>query len=216
VRVVLLASVPNHAAGGTSPSYAAALGPRTTAGNGWSACGRRGHRRHASRTSSSGGDENISTRIVKLATVEFPPPHECVDSRLKVGRQRERATAHCLVHTAAHSLPVNKAIGESLFKLWVPLHPVCLGYHLTEVVTQVRAIADEKLHTTLHTDISMVLGRPLQHKLLSSPDRGHGIQLAVPLIHLVAAAFFVGVAEQPLWYICTRPDVTTNIGSERI
>merc|ERR1719330_1809850 len=108
-----------------------------------------------------------------------PCPHRCSlcsrqQSNWRKSVQALGTSAPSLVHTAAHSVPANKAIGESLFKLWVPLHPVCLGYHLTEVVTQVRAIADEKLHTTLHTDISMVLGRPLQHKFLSRPDLGHG------------------------------------------
>jgi len=94
------------------PGNRGCRGPRATAGSGWSACEQTGRRRHASRTSSSGGDEDIGTRIVKLATVESPPPYECLYSRLKVGRQRERATAHRLVHTAAHSFPVSKQLEE--------------------------------------------------------------------------------------------------------
>jgi len=80
-----------------------------------------------------------------------------------------------------------------------------------KVITQTWAFAYEQLHAPLCTNISVVLGWPLQNKSLSTPNLGHRICWAVSLIYRITTPFFVWVAEQTLRHIRTRPDVTANI-----
>jgi len=174
MRVELLATISRHTACGPTPPYAAALGPGSTAIRGWSCCRQASGRRHAS-WAGSVCDQDVGACVVKLATVELPPPHECVESKLKVSWHSERTTTNCLVHATAHAAPADIAIREGLFELWILLNPVCLGSNVREVITQTRAPADEQLHASLRADIGMVLGRPLPNKSLPRPNVGHRI-----------------------------------------
>jgi len=83
-----------------------------------------------------------------------------------------------------------------------------------KVITQTWSFAYEQLHASLCTNISVILGRPLPNKSLSTPNLGHRIFVAVPLLYRITAPFFIWVAEQTLRHIRPRPDVTTNICPE--
>jgi len=169
-----LASVPRHTACGPVPPYAAALGPRTSTIRGWLCSGQTSGGRHASGAGCV-CDENVGACIVKFTTVELPPPHECIQPKIKMGWHSERTTAHCLVHATAHTAPTDVAVREGLFELWIPLNPVRLRIDVREIIAKTRATADEQLHAPLRADIGVVLGRPLPNKPLPRPDIGHRI-----------------------------------------
>jgi len=101
-----------------------------------------------------------------------------------------------------------------LLKLRIPLHPISLGSDVRKVITQTWSFAYEQLHASLYTSISVVLGRPLPNKSLSTPNSGHRIFETVSLLYSITAPFFVWVAEQTPRHIRTRPDVTANICPE--
>jgi len=214
MRVVRSAGIPRDTTSGSSPPYSAALDPRTTARCGRFCCGQTGGRWHASRARVI-CDEHISTRIVKLVFVEFPPPHKCVDSELEIIWQRKSATTHGLVHATAHFVSIDIAIREGLLEPGVLLHPICLGSDVREVITRTRAFADEQLHASLFANISMVFGWPLPNKLLPRSNLCHGIDVCVPTFYSITAPLLVGVTDQTLWHIFAWPYVTADICRKR-
>jgi len=83
-----------------------------------------------------------------------------------------------------------------------------------KIITHTWAFAEEQLHASLRTNISVILGRPLPNKFLSRPDLGHRIRSAVSPLYRITVPFFASVTEQTLRHIRTRPDVTANVCPE--